>query len=80
VEEGVGIPPAGPRGEHLLLIGSDRRCAEVRGPERDRSKSSAAAIFANPAFADNEGNVAGAEDPKPRMQPILNYEADSITA
>jgi len=37
-----------------------------------------AAVLVTPVFAD-EGNVAGAEDAKPRMQPLLNYETGSIT-
>jgi hypothetical protein len=37
-----------------------------------------AAVLLTPVFAD-EGNVAGEEDAKPRMQPLLNYEAGSIT-
>lgn len=36
------------------------------------------AVLVTSVFAD-EGNVAGEEDTKPRMQPLLNYEAGSIT-
>lgn len=36
------------------------------------------AVLVTSVFAD-EGNVAGEEDTKPRMQPLLNYEASSIT-
>lgn len=36
------------------------------------------AALGTPVFAD-EGNVAGEEDAKPRMQPLLNYDSNAVT-